>query len=520
MDLTCLFHPWKEMWIKTALSRYFILIAHSIAIILLTSCATIPNPLKAHLESTGTSQACAEFFVNLDTEVKTSGVRDAGAEPITGYPYLRVTRFLASFKHLDPSSSKFDAWIDHLQALDQQARKYEIMNLPHASLIKLSEFAPTIKTLIEKVHQCGNMLRNVDLNDLQGRRQLLASITVPTEYQTYKRIFGLYPITSLFVKLGVRNWHDSTRDTFSLPLGKLPIKGKLDTYGPGHNSKQLTHLQVESILKDASDNPLQIPEISTGTLQSILTSFAPVLEIDTSGDFDKIGAPFWDASQTISVDTEHPWVYTYASYVRFNHQILLQLNYVVWFSARPKTGACDLLGGRLDGITWRVTLNSDGRPLIYDSIHNCGCYQMFFPTRSLRLEEPSGIYVEPPLVPQQAPQLNGDERMVLRIATRTHYLQRIYPSGHTTANVEYDLQSYQQLRSLPLPGGGRKSLFGANGIVPGTERAERWIFWPMGIPEPGAMRQAGTHATAFVGKRYFDDPDLFKRFFVLRNKVD
>jgi len=53
--------------------------------------------------------------------------------------------------------------------------------------------------------------------------------------------------------------------------------------------------------------------------------------------------------------------------------------------------------------------------------------------------------------------------------------------------------------------------------VPGTERAERYFFWPMGVPEPGAMRQAGRHATAFVGRRHFDHPGLLERYFMLRN---
>jgi hypothetical protein len=35
----------------------------------------------------------------------------------------------------------------------------------------------------------------------------------------------------------------------------------------------------------------------------------------------------------------------------------------------------------------------------------------------------------------------------------------------------------------------------------------------MGIANPGAMRQWGTHATAFVGRRHFDDADLFERRF-------
>ncbi len=56
-------------------------------------------------------------------------------------------------------------------------------------------------------------------------------------------------------------------------------------------------------------------------------------------------------------------------------------------------------------------------------------------------------------------------------------------------------------------------MFGPDGIVAGTQRAERWVLWPMGIPQPGAMRQWGHHATAFIGRRHFDDPYLLERYF-------
>jgi hypothetical protein len=72
------------------------------------------------------------------------------------------------------------------------------------------------------------------------------------------------------------------------------------------------------------------------------------------------------------------------------------------------------------------------------------------------------------------------------------------------------------LRALPLPGGGFRSIYGPDALVRGTERAERWLFWPMGIPSAGAMRQWGNHATAFLGRRHFDDADLIEQRFRLR----
>jgi hypothetical protein len=35
----------------------------------------------------------------------------------------------------------------------------------------------------------------------------------------------------------------------------------------------------------------------------------------------------------------------------------------------------------------------------------------------------------------------------------------------------------------------------------------------MGIDNSGAMRQWGTHATAFIGRQHFDDADLIERRF-------
>lgn len=40
-----------------------------------------------------------------------------------------------------------------------------------------------------------------------------------------------------------------------------------------------------------------------------------------------------------------------------------------------------------------------------------------------------------------------------------------------------------------------------------------WLFCPMGVADPGAMRQWGHHAIAFVGRRYFDQANLIESYF-------
>ena len=103
--------------------------------------------------------------------------------------------------------------------------------------------------------------------------------------------------------------------------------------------------------------------------------------VDVIGEADLIGAPRGDReSPTPIVDTGAPTVYRYLTHTRFGGAVLLQLNYSVWFPERPATSSLDLLAGRLDGITWRVTLGTEGRPLLYDTMHNCGCWHWFYPS--------------------------------------------------------------------------------------------------------------------------------------------
>ena len=119
---------------------------------------------------------------------------------------------------------------------------------------------------------------------------------------------------------------------------------------------------------------------------------------------------------------------------------------------------------------------------------------------------------EPPLVPQAAPTVGAGERIVLRLAADTHYLQRVYAS-QPEAVLALAWRDYATLYAVPVVGGGHRSLFGSDGLVAGSERAERWLLWPMGVPSPGAMRERGRHAIAFVGRRHFDDADLLDRLF-------
>lgn len=112
--------------------------------------------------------------------------------------------------------------------------------------------------------------------------------------------------------------------------------------------------------------------------------------------------------------------------------------------------------------------------------------------------------------------------MVVQLAAGSHYVSQIY-SDSALPQMESS-QTYgihlgaevpdEAMRVAPYGKAGlRRSLYGPDGVIRQSRRLERFTLWPMGIKSPGAMRQWGTHATAFVGKRHFDDPYLMEAAF-------
>jgi hypothetical protein len=147
-----------------------------------------------------------------------------------------------------------------------------------------------------------------------------------------------------------------------------------------------------------------------------------------------------------------------------------------------------------------------------DTIHGCGCYHLFFPADGITLRHAGSAREEPAFVAATLPPLRAGERLVVRISSATHYVTGVARDVGRTG-VAFTLREDDQLRALPLPEGGSRSFFGPDGLVAGSERGERYVFWPMGIDSAGAMRQWGHHATAFVGRRHFDDADLIEQRF-------
>lgn len=476
---------------------------------LLAGCAT-----PALQPATGAELACRHYYQELDRAVHAAAVRDYGSTPIPGFPYLRVDRFLASFAEEVTDAERFTAWAGQLARLDREARHYEIANLPASAQRRLAGLTPDGKSLVDAADTCREQLVRSELALPDNRDRLRKQAQVPDNYVTSWRIIGLYPLTALFVKAGIAKWHNETNETFALPLNQLPQAGQWRSWIAAPGTPRLSRSEVAELLRVSADNPLAIPEPNADHRNMLFSTFAPQWIIDTVDENDLPGTPrFAPASPVAQVDTARPAVFRRLSHTRFHGKNLLQLNYIIWFPSRPRVSAFDIYAGKLDGINFRITLNSDGLPLLFDTIHNCGCYHMFFPVSPLAHNtSATGFWIETPLVPQVIDTV-GEVPQVY-VNSSAHYVQRISFTPQAEGQP-YQWDDYARLRSLEFSTGLRRSLFDKHGIIQGSERPERVLLWPMGIRSPGAMRQWGNHPTAFVGRRHFDDPYLIEQLFTL-----
>ena len=478
-------------------------------------CASF-DPVTAGRESDrSTVRECVEWYRSLDAAIDAAGVRDAQDARVRGFPYMRVDRFTASLREsARAQDSMMLALAERLVELDVEARKHEIANLPPERLKAIWRGAgeAAVATSLEQTRECALRLLAFDLDSSKAGEAMLGRLSVPDEYVSAYRILGLYEVSQIPFTIGVRRQLAQTEAAFARDLDAT-AQGTLVRYSPPARPR-IGRERVREILERAIENPLKVPTPVGEELDALFALYAPSFEIETAGDFDRPGALRWRWGAIPEVDAADPAVYRQVSHTRYQGRNLLQLVYTIWFSERPAESPQDLLSGALDGVVFRVTLAPDGTPLLYDTMHPCGCYHMFFPTpRAVPRPAPEG---EPEwaFVPQKLRAIDPADRLVVRIAARTHYVERVYRDQDDSL-ARYELRPYDELRSLRRMPGDTRSVFGPDGIVAGTQRGERFLFWPMGIESAGAMRQWGRHATAFVGRRHFDDADLLERRFVL-----
>ncbi len=449
---------------------------------------------------------CRNRFAVFDETVARAGVADAEARRIQGFPYLRVDRYAAALRQEIEDDTDFDAWVERLAVLDRQGRVVERLNLPAGLRQGVDAYVQGALDV------CRDRLIGSDLADAVARQDLLRQAFVPDSYQALARVVGLFPLTVVPVSLGYQRWLAANLPAFAEPPLRPAAVGKLQRWGPG-KAASLPPLAGRAV------DPFGHPALTPQDLDALAHAHAPVFLIETASAADVPGRPLPGAPP--GVEADHPEVFVRHAWQRGPDGPLLQLVYAIWFDARPPDGPRDLLAGALDGVMWRVTLDATGRVLVHDTIHACGCYHLAFPVPpAVRVPLPEDETLEESLpVPMAAPALASGQRLAVRLAAGSHYVSGLAAVPATRdGERRYRLVTDwavpdRALRSVALGDGTAASLYGTDGLVAGSERLERFILWPMGVASPGAMRQWGHHATAFAGRRHFDDPGLIARHF-------
>ena len=150
------------------------------------------------------------------------------------------------------------------------------------------------------------------------------------------------------------------------------------------NSRAFAAGDLSILFGDGARDALGLYAWSEADREALYALYAPRFLIDEATGDDKIGALQLDADGKPWVNIFRPTVYRRITHTYFGGRWLAQFVYAVWFPARGARAAVDLLAGQFDGLIWRVTVGTDGAPLVYDSIHPCGCYHLFFPTAAVR----------------------------------------------------------------------------------------------------------------------------------------
>jgi len=481
--------------------------------VLLSGCARLESPYT-DIELPPKDQSnCGDILRQLDNAVDQAGVSDTQAARIPGFPYYRVDRFLASFAGQLNNHEMVKEWLERLRRLGDEGRRIELANLPKQFFPGLPvEFVG--RDLEEEMDQCARRLMESDMSNPKRIRFLREHAIVQDDYSALARVVGLYPVSRWFILRGLRNLQKEARVDFQRPAAMKG--GKIYWYIPDHPRPGLNHERLAAILEQAlRRSALGIPNPDAGSLEQLFEYYAPMWRISTRDDSDRIGRPFWKDNRHIEVDTSDPVVYRYHTFTRIGDQALLQLNYVVWFPRRPSKGFFDLYSGHLDGLIWRVTLDHHGRVLLYDSIHPCGCFHKYYPVSPALHPFDVPRAPEPPLMLTKDIPNSETGRVVIHLKSREHYVVGLSTEPEQIGRgIVYRVDEYAALRSLPY-GDQHRSMFETDGLVSGTDRAESWFVWPMGVNSAGAMRQVGHHAIALVGRQHFDDARLFESVFIV-----
>ncbi|WP_225445005.1 hypothetical protein [Photobacterium arenosum] len=473
-----------------------------LSFLLMTACTSLPEPIPDSIPAqqqiyTRSQADCVDLLTDFKRTVQQQGVQDAQLTWDPRFPHLAFDRFSLSwlFELTDRESKR--QWLDYVSHQAAVQRQAEYQNLPDNTAYGLKPLDLCAEQLV------GRSLYQPAL----WSALITEPPQLPSGYATWQRVLGLYPVTQHFARPSMDKEKRRLISHFI-----QPVEGYAIRYAPD-DRPSLNRLQIQAWFRQARErSALSWPLLSAEQQQSLLSFYAPVFQVETRSRDDFPGQVRYVTPSQPGVVPQKPTLYTHVSYTRFYGQTLMQLNYTLWFANRTARSGVDPYAGQFDGVLLRLTLDADGQPYILDSIHHCGCYHMVFALSPALTFAPPGNKAEWP-VTLQVYAGHQTDKLGVTLSSGEHMVKDVQWLRHDVRARVLTVLPYDQLRSLPAATSHNKSLFNSQAMLPASVRAERFYLWPLGVKSPGTQRQLGHHATAFIGKRHFDEPFLLETLF-------
>lgn len=475
----------------------------------LGGCATRQGQWRS--EASADKDDCRRFWLNMEQQLHDHQVVDAGTVRLPSFPYLRTNRFLQGLAAQATTDRERGQVLEEMRLLDLERRLPELRRLPAEVLSSLApDTMPDGNSLEQLVPRCSARLLAEDGKRPQLWREVEQGLGLDRDYSLWLRGLGLYPLTGLVVNHVAQRAQEEMVDRLREPVTESAPR---ITLRPAVGIGPVEAAEPRAVLRAARRPPLLTFGRRDPQLIALVERFAPLFSVAGQAPYDRFGRVVKDR-HGFAVDGADPVVYYYLSQTFVQSVPALQINYLIWFNERAEPAPW-FEQGDLDGLVFRVTLGWHGRPVFVDVAFHCGCYHFVMAAddfvKGPRLD---GKAFQPTYAGAMPP-ASAANRLHFQIGSGWHQLDRVATAEAAVEYATYRLRPYEDLESF-RHNGEIVSLFNSAGLVPGSERLERFFLFPMGIPKVGSLRQRGRQPITLVGRAYFDDPFLFDRAFHYR----
>lgn len=213
----------------------------------------------------------------------------------------------------------------------------------------------------------------------------------------------------------------------------------------------------------------------------LLARYAPSFVVEKSEiDSNRIGTVRAISPEAVFVDADAPTLYAEQRQFTTAKGSYTNLIYRVHFQEVPSTFSPYYLGaGKNVGLFVIVTLGRDDHPLLYTTVHSCGCYLAFTPTSLLSEQslpddwdlERQTIYGEsPPTFLDYAGADPAQHRIQIRIRPGTHRVMNLWLTAADATSspaVKTPIKPLSDLEQLQTGGDQTTSFYETTGIRTG-----------------------------------------------------